>query len=104
MTSSTAKVLAETHWERRAQDARWGERNHPDRPSLVHLGSAAREATYWKSENAYRARTCRLAWDGILLEEVYEALAEADVSRLRAELIQVAAVAVAWVEALDRRE
>jgi hypothetical protein len=34
---------------------------------------------------------------------VAEALAEDDPTLLRAELIQVAAVAVAWVEAIDRR-
>lgn len=32
-----------------------------------------------------------------------EALAESDPARLRAELVQVAAVAVCWIEAIDRR-
>ncbi|MFF0295572.1 hypothetical protein ACFYST_06175 [Kitasatospora sp. NPDC004614] len=44
----------------------------------------------------------RLDWTGILLEEVYEAVAEADPAKLRAELIQVAAVCAAWVHDLDR--
>ncbi len=39
----------------------------------------------------------------ILLEEVHEALAEDDPTRLRAELLQVAAVAVCWVEAIEQR-
>lgn len=43
------------------------------------------------------------AWRHILDEEVAEALAETDPERLRAELVQVAAVAVQWIEALDRR-
>lgn len=38
----------------------------------------------------------------ILLEEVYEALAETDPAKLRAELIQVIAVGVKIVEAIDR--
>ena len=38
-----------------------------------------------------------------MFEEVAEAFAEADVRRLRAELVQCAAVAVKWVEAIDRR-
>jgi len=42
-------------------------------------------------------------WEMILLEEVWEALAETDPVKLRAELIQVAAVAVAWVEDIDSR-
>lgn len=36
-------------------------------------------------------------------EEVYEALASETVEDLREELIQVAAVAVSWIEAIDRR-
>lgn len=39
----------------------------------------------------------------ILACEVAEAFAEEDPARLRAELIQVAAVAVQWVEAIDAR-
>jgi hypothetical protein len=42
-------------------------------------------------------------WALILLEEVYEALAEADPARLRTELIQAGAVIAAWVSDLDRR-
>jgi hypothetical protein len=43
-----------------------------------------------------------VTWAHILTEEFYEALAEADPEKLREELVQVAAVAVAWVECLDR--
>lgn len=41
-------------------------------------------------------------WATILLEEVAEALLEEDRALIRAELVQVAAVAVKWVEAIDR--
>lgn len=44
-----------------------------------------------------------LTWRHILAEEMFEALAESDPAKLRAELVQVAAVAVQWVEAIDRR-
>jgi hypothetical protein len=37
------------------------------------------------------------------MEEVREAMAESDPAKLRVELVQVAAVSVAWIEALDRR-
>lgn len=43
----------------------------------------------------------RLTWRAILCEEVAEALAESNPAALRAELLQVAAVAVQWAEALD---
>jgi hypothetical protein len=42
-------------------------------------------------------------WSAILLEEVFEAMAEDDPERLQKELVQVAAVAVAWIEALNQR-
>lgn len=45
-----------------------------------------------------------LTWADILLEEVCEANDEdQDVTKLRAELIQVAAVAIRWVDAIDQR-
>jgi hypothetical protein len=43
-------------------------------------------------------------WLDILTEEVAEAFAETDTKALRAELVQVAAVALAWVEAIDCRK
>jgi hypothetical protein len=69
--ATTMRVLDEVQDERRRQDAKWGEQNHPD--------------------------------GTIALEEVFEALVETDPAKLRDELLQVAAVAVAWVEAIDRR-
>ena len=81
------RVLKLVADERERQDQKWGEQNHPP---------------------------CE--WIAILVEEVGEATQEAlnvrfgyedhDASliRLRSELIQVAAVAVAFVECLDRAE
>lgn len=43
-------------------------------------------------------------WAKILLEEVYEALAESDPDKLAHELVQVAAVATAWLEDLAYRK
>lgn len=109
-------VLFEVYEERQRQDERWGVQNHP-----VHFGPAQMTARHalvyqkaaddWKKVNAERVAErnkngirpdCNAAWDGILLEEVYEALAETDPARQRAELLQVAAVAVAAIERLDR--
>jgi hypothetical protein len=108
-------VLAEVHAERLRQDAKWGEQNHPDvfddnRRDRAHYAAMA---SYWKQKNANRVEVGNIlgtpsdrnaAWDGILLEEVFEALAEEEPGALRAELVQVAAVAVAHIEAIDRRE
>jgi hypothetical protein len=40
----------------------------------------------------------------IFIEEVAEAIGAANEDRLREELVQCAAVAVAWIEAIDRRK
>lgn len=91
-------VLPEIAAERERQDERWGEQNHPD-------GTGPGFAI-----DAKRARhSCNLAaslglvsYRDILNEEVFEAFAESDPDKLRHELVQVAAVAVAWIEKLDR--
>ncbi|MEU4231052.1 hypothetical protein AB0F17_42745 [Nonomuraea sp. NPDC026600] len=103
-----------------AQDAKWGVQNHPvfDHRDIdvVVRNEYAFRATRWQQINAERAAhsadrsRCRdasvphahTAWDGILLEEVYEALAEPDPDKMAAELLQVAAVAVQWRRALLR--
>jgi hypothetical protein len=73
----TDNVLAEVQEERRNQDAKWGEQNHtPDHWCVIEmeeLGKVAR-ATY-----------------------------EGDAVKARAEWVQVAAVAVAAIESMDRQ-
>ena len=99
----TADVLAEVLNERSAQDDKWGEQNHRSYFSLPSARPFARKAEQWQDINDARASEGELTWDGILLEEVFEALAETDDQARRVELIQVAAVAVGEVEAIDRR-
>lgn len=112
--TETNKVLAEIHAERLRQDERWGQQNHSTYfPGLetVSAQGYAREATRLKSLNdqtvaelntqGYASdRNC--TWDTIFREEVYEALAEEDPQKRRAELVQAAAVAVAMIECIDR--
>lgn len=94
-----ARVLADVAAERAAQDTQWGVQDHPDGSGPEYAERA--EATRRAALEAGKAGA--LTWRHVLAEEVDEALAESAPSPLRAELIQVAAVAVAWVEALDRR-
>lgn len=94
-------VLQEVANERLAQHAQWGEQNHPDgvyvtRTSLNREDEARREC-----QSAFQRG--QGTWEHILREEFTEAVAAHDVPALRAELVQVAAVAVAWIEAIDRR-
>jgi hypothetical protein len=107
---SLTSVAIDVLDERRRQDQKWGIQNHPDvsepdDPDYVAMvvESSMDRAEHWKAENARRVEQGNLSWDGILLEEVYEALAETDPERKAEELIQVAAVAQVWVECIDRR-
>lgn len=119
-------VYADIRAERARQDAKWGEQNHPDgtKPGVIPLYAAAVAgpnppgstlnaftladaewlALAFKAATDDAARVGDITWRHILLEEVFEALAEDDAAKLRAELVQVAAVAAQWVEAIDRRE
>lgn len=126
------EVLGEIDAERTHQDAKWGEQNHPDvdRVLTAHgieqklVGFAGgctsqRMAEEYGVPTAYHARSAcdgaarigQCTWAHILVEEVAEAIeagcesqqGRASVDALRAELVQVAAVAVSWIEAIDRR-
>lgn len=99
-TAATHRVLHEVAAECGNQDSRWGEQNHPNGTG----GTYFKRMSNWARERCDRVHSeGRGTWEHILTEEFYEALAESDPAKLRAELIQVAAVAVQWVEALDRR-
>lgn len=97
---SDGKVLFEVGLERERQDAKWGKQNHPNGTSRARW-SEVRDVQRIRTDA--RAAAGLTSFADILREEVYEALAEEAPAALRAELIQVAAVAVAWVEAIDRR-
>lgn len=98
--TATRSVLDEVLEERKAQDTKWGQHNHPDGTGGDGWINEARDAKHATDEAAARGE---VTWLDILFEEVAEAFAEDDTTRLRAELIQVAAVAVSWAEAIDRR-
>jgi hypothetical protein len=111
--TTTIDVLAEVRVERARQDAKWGEQNHPDGTGDWDAYRGAwsegtlKEIRQGKAREAKdycdrAAKERRLTYRHILDEEVREAFAEDDKAKLRAELLQVAAVAVAWIEKLDR--
>lgn len=93
------RVATDVLHERERQDAKWGEQNHP-------IGTSTHAAQFRDSlreECDRAAKSGRLTWKHILFEEVYEALAETDPVKQRAELVQCAAVLFAMIECLDRR-
>ncbi|MFJ8023339.1 hypothetical protein [Streptomyces sp. NPDC096311] len=87
--------------ERGRQIAKFGDQHHPDGTGLPVYEHAARR---YREQADRNAASGVLAWRDVLLEEVYEALAEADPAALRAELVQVAAVCAAWIADIDSRE
>ncbi|GAA2516819.1 hypothetical protein [Winogradskya humida] len=96
----TDAVLYEVADERARQDAKFGQQNHLDGTGQPTSRAMADSARTLCKDAAQRGL---LTWRFVLEEEYREAVAERDPVRLRAELLQVAAVAVAWVEAIDRR-
>ncbi|WP_372699396.1 hypothetical protein [Arthrobacter sp. JSM 101049] len=112
-TTPGTLALADVAAERTRQNEKWGEQNHPDGtgPREFPLAAMGGESVFDAQELAaqatrttdHRAANRMLTWKDILLEEVFEALAESDPVSLRTELIQVAAVAAQWAEAIDRR-
>ena len=98
--TATNHVLVDVAAERSRQHAQWGEQNLPDGTGLPGQPEIADRARRLCDR---AAAVGVLTWSLIMQEEMFEALAETDPAKLRAELIQVAAVAVQWVEAIDRR-
>jgi hypothetical protein len=111
----TESVLREVAAERVRQDAKWGQQNHPsvDQTLARRRGGCTQERmceeyeipsedrAKQKCENATANGTVTYAH--IAVEEMSEAVsAKYDTAR-RVELVQLAAVVVGWIEAIDRR-
>lgn len=112
--SDMNSILNEVAAERAVQDAKWGQQNHPDGtgveswpeqivPAFPDGTGAAQVAKLARLDCQRAARKGDCTWLKILREEIAEAFAETDPGALRTELVQSAAVLVAWIEAIDRR-
>lgn len=108
LLNATRAVLNEVALERIRQEALWGEQNHPDGtgPDVIWLDVLVSPMSHMAAEARYRcqsrARRGKLTYLDILAEEFFEAAEAPEPAHLRDELVQVAAVAVAWIEKLDR--
>ena len=99
MSYTTYRVLLDVANERGRQDEKWGQQSHPDGTSREYKAVAEASKRLCDARHKQGVGT----WRDILKEEFHEAMAETSPPALRAELVQVAAVAVAWIEAIDRR-
>ncbi|QXO13988.1 hypothetical protein SEA_ILLUMINE_63 [Mycobacterium phage Illumine] len=121
------RALALVADERHKQQAKWGDQNHANvHPAALALGGDGDPTTwhvaaFYEIPTALRAKfktgkaamTGEDTWADILIEEVAEAIEAATIHDLRLltdeqtrralrdELVQVAAVAVQWIEKLD---
>ena len=109
-------ILDEIAAERLRQHDKWGEQNHPDGTGSTVVGWIENLMPFhWRADKSRHIAMLaqahcermgnddRLTWLDIALEEMAEAFAETDETKLRAELIQAAAVLVNWIGAIDRR-
>lgn len=98
---STPLVLAEVGLETVRAGLKFGPQTDlPDGTDAVEWVDVARRA---RLGTEYAVKAGVVTWLDVLYQEVCEAFAETDPQQLREELIQVAAVAVRWAQALDAR-
>lgn len=104
-STGQAVVIDHILGERDRQDEKWGPApdNFLDRPDGTGEHRAKDAAFLAQEMTDQAARAGLLTWALILNEEFREALAESDPEKLYVELIQVAAVAVAWAETIKAR-
>ena len=91
------KIIAEIKQERLNQDAKFPGQQWP----LGGGGHYSDICTEARRSCERHAKYGNLTWLDIISEEVFEAFAEVDVARAREEYIQVAALALAIIEAID---
>ncbi|GAA0641544.1 hypothetical protein GCM10009548_02210 [Streptomyces malaysiensis subsp. malaysiensis] len=103
MSDATESVLREIAAERAAQDALFGQQDLPDGTGPGFDGDATDYANAYRAECDKAFATGTGTYRHVFMEEVFEALAESDPARLRAELVQAVAVGVKWIEGIDRR-
>lgn len=95
---NTAGVLLDVWEERQRQETKFPDQHIPNG-----TGAFKPEADRYRALCDRNAAEGRLTWKDILMEETFEAFAEEDDAALRAELVQVAAVAARWIEDIDSR-
>jgi hypothetical protein len=108
---ATAEVLWAVRDERARQYARYGtNEDQADGTGENWLGAVGVELEAWEIEAEFRAeyeftesQGQPVTWLQLVREEVAEAFCEKDPGRLEAELVQVAALCVSWIEKLRER-
>lgn len=97
-------VIHEIALERKRQVALWGEQNHSDLSKGDYTQSEMKVALkFVRQINEANIHNGTTNWYQIMREELLEAVTAESTQHLREELIQCAAVILAWIEDVDRR-
>ncbi|UWY28832.1 hypothetical protein N4T20_02655 [Flavobacterium sp. TR2] len=108
------EVLREIKFERIKQDKKWGEQNHPclDQTLLNRADGCTPERMCLEYEIPTENRAkgmLEIAFEQgagtfahIALEEFAEVVSEFNIYKRRHEIVQLAAVCVAWIQKIDR--
>lgn len=109
----TVNVLSDVRAERARQFAMYGTNEDLEDgtgPEVMWVGSgrggltaSELEAHLRKEYEHHEAEHGKPTWRHLVLEEVAESFQENSPTRLREELLQVAALAVSWIEKIDAR-
>jgi hypothetical protein len=97
-------IFAAINKERERQDDKFGKQNHPMLGTFVGIcpsEAALKDELKLRRDRIKHGHT---GWFDILMEEVCEAFLARKLKNAREEMVQVAAVAVAIIEYLDRME
>jgi len=109
---ATEKVLEEVKEHRAEQFARYGTNDDLEDGTgpfsewtspLTAYDARTIEDQFRRGYERHERATGAPTWMHLVREEVAEAFQEAATGRLRAELLQVAALCVSWIETLDGR-
>lgn len=102
--SKIREILEEVIDERVSQDTKWGIQNHKsvsDNPNTDYEISGEYSC---KMACEIAARNNNLTWADIAIEELSEAVYAGNEKLRREELVQTAAVILAWIECIDRNK
>lgn len=101
IAGSMARVLSDVAQARAGQDEKDGIQAWPDGTDDSPLREQEAQDATKQRQRAIEQH--RLTWRHLMAEAVAKAFAHADPEALRAALVQVAALAVNWAQAIDRR-
>lgn len=102
--NASNNIAAEVWHERRRQLNKWGTQTHDHSDNPEGINFWREKANEMRCVNDYlSARGLPCSWEGILAEEFFEAMAESEWPKRRAELIQCAAVIFAEIEDGDNK-